>query len=121
MKKSEGVTNNFQQQTGQEEIYHRHLVKEVTKLLNKDDSGIKTLEEDPELIMMLEADLLLESKDEESYDIAKAFGKVFIDRPQKFPDQSLISMNAKMFTEKKKKKVKKEKKEKKEEPKPEEQ
>ena len=90
----------------------------MTRLLSKDDTGIKTLEEDPELIIMLEADLLLESKDEESYDIAKAYGKVFIDRPEKFTDQSLISMSAKMFTEKKKKKVKKEKKE---EPKPEEQ
>ena len=53
----------------------------MTRLLNTDDYGIQTLEDDPELILMLDADILLESKDQESFKIARQYGKTFLVRP----------------------------------------
>ena len=66
-------------------------------MLDNDDEGIKSIEEDQELIGKLHADLLLESPDKNSQKIARAFGQVFLSRPTLFPDRTLISQNPKMF------------------------
>ena len=57
-----------------EENIHRKLIKEVTRLLKNDEEGIKSIEEDPELIQMLNVDILLDSPDPKSQDIARAYG-----------------------------------------------
>ena len=44
-----------------EEKVHRKLIKEVTRLLNADEYGLRSLAEDPEMIAMLNADVLLDS------------------------------------------------------------
>ena len=61
---------------------------------------------------MLDADLLLESKDQASVDVGLQYGKVFLLKPQQFADHSLISQNPKMFATKKKEPAKEEKKKK---------
>ena len=88
-------TTNFT--VSDEEIHHRTLVKEVTRLLTSGDDGIKSMQEDQEMIMMLHADNLLESIDPESQKIAFEYGQVFLSRPECFDDRALISANPKMF------------------------
>ena len=73
------------------------MLKEVTRLLNADEYGLKSIEEDPEIIAMLNADTLLDSPETASQKIAKSYGKVFLSRPKQFPDRNLISQNPKMF------------------------
>ena len=94
LRKTRDATNST---VSDEEIRHRTLIKEVTRLLTSGDDGIKSMQEDQEMIMMLHADTLLESFDPESQKIAFEYGQVFLSRPESFDDRTLISANPKMF------------------------
>ena len=69
-----GGALNTEQGTSTDEVNHRNLVKEVTRLLNNEDEGIESIEDDQEMIAMLNADILLESNDPESRRIALDYG-----------------------------------------------
>lgn len=80
-----------------EEKDHRTLIKEVTRLLSGDGAGLEALAADPAVIPLLGADALVDSSDRRSQAVGLGFLRVFLLRPDQFPDRNAITRNQKVL------------------------